>query len=145
MTFLLRLLEGEAQGNGTGSANGSGVVDTVRATLLPRAPLLVRLLLAGAAGALPPARNPQIAAVLYALLKVRDLHSSNPAWLESSKCCARLGGHHNHDRPECACLWKLRTGSAPALHWRCRHIGAILILNGPTCGDLKSPFQQVEA
>ncbi len=83
MTFLLRLLEGEAQGNGTGGADGSGSVDTVRATLLPRAPLLVRLLLAGAAGALPPARNPQIAAVLYALLKVRD-----PAQLKS--CMARI-------------------------------------------------------
>jgi hypothetical protein len=64
MTFLVRLLEMELPGSG---ATGD---HAVRAALLPRAPALVRLLLAGAAGALPPARNPQIASVLFALVKV---------------------------------------------------------------------------
>jgi transportin-3 len=64
MTFLVRLLEMELPGSG---GSGDRAVYTV---LLPRAPAMVRLLLAGAAGALPPARNPQIAGVLFALIKV---------------------------------------------------------------------------
>lgn len=41
--------------------------------LAPRALLLVRLLLAGVVGALPPARQQEITDVLYAILKVRRL------------------------------------------------------------------------
>jgi hypothetical protein len=74
MTFLVRLLEMELPGSG---GSGDRAVYTV---LLPRAPAMVRLLLAGAAGALPPARNPQIAGVLFALIKV------TPAMLPAGVC-----------------------------------------------------------
>lgn len=69
MTFLVRLLEIELPGSGS---SGDGAV---RSVLLPRAPALVRLLLAGITGGLPPARNPQIANVLFALMKVHDFEA----------------------------------------------------------------------
>ena len=77
MTFLVRLLEMELPGSGS---SGDRAVYTA---LLPRAPAMVRLLLAGAAGALPPARNPQIAGVLFALIKV------TPATLPAGVCPVR--------------------------------------------------------
>ncbi len=86
MTFLVRLLELDLHG---GNPDG-----TIRAVLVPRAPTLVRLLLAGAGGALPSARFPQISEIVYELLKVRRygvrelVKGGGRCAFQHTSCCA---------------------------------------------------------
>lgn len=68
LSFIVRLLDPSTHRNCAPDAVGA-----LQAALAPRAPLLVRLLLAGAAGALPTSRLAELTDVLYALLKVRCL------------------------------------------------------------------------
>ncbi len=65
LSFIVRLLDPATHRNCAPDA-----VAALQAALAPRAPLLVRLLLAGAAGALPTSRLAELTDVLYALLKV---------------------------------------------------------------------------
>ncbi|PSC72289.1 transportin-3 isoform X1 [Micractinium conductrix] len=67
LAFVVRLLE-----PATHRSCGPEAVDTLQGALAPRAPLLVRLLLAGVAGALPTSRLAELTDVLYALLKVTN-------------------------------------------------------------------------
>ena len=64
--FVVRLLDPATHRKCATEALGH-----LQAALAPRAPLLVRLLLAGAAGALPLGRQAELTDVLHALLKVR--------------------------------------------------------------------------
>ena len=65
LSFVVRLLE-----PGTHRAAPPEALAHLQAALAPRATALVRLVLAGAAGALPTSRLPELTDVLYALLKV---------------------------------------------------------------------------
>jgi transportin-3 len=65
LAFLVRLVD-----PGTRAAAPPDAVGHLQAALAPRAPLLVRLALAGAAGALPINRLAELADVLHALVRV---------------------------------------------------------------------------
>ncbi|KAL4452442.1 hypothetical protein ABPG75_008104 [Micractinium tetrahymenae] len=67
LSFIVRLLDPATHRNCAPEGVGA-----LQAALAPRAPLLVRLLLAGAAGALPTSRLVELTDVLYALLKVTN-------------------------------------------------------------------------
>ena len=75
LAFVVRLLEPN-----THRACGPEAMQHLQAALAPRAPLLLRLLLAGVAGALPTNRLAELTDVLYALLKVGGVLSVVGAW-----------------------------------------------------------------
>jgi hypothetical protein len=88
LAFIVRLLEPN-----THRACGPEAMQHLQAALAPRAPLLLRLLLAGAAGALPTNRLAELTDVLYALLKVGEVG----AWWMGRAGLARTAGDSNGD------------------------------------------------
>jgi transportin-3 len=88
LAFVMRLLD-----PATHRACAPEAVAHLQAALAPRAPLLVRLVLAGVAGALPTNRLAELADVLHALLRVSAVLAGWLAgwlWLVLGRW---LGGH----------------------------------------------------
>lgn len=102
LSFVVRLLDPATHRNCAPEGVGA-----LQAALAPRAPLLVRLLLAGMAGALPTNRLAELTDVLYALLKVMPgggWGRAGPAFCNTSLPMAATAG------PGWCCWWPQRGG-----------------------------------